>query len=582
MLRSGPALSSPPPPPLEFRSPTVSTPTRAVQPQIANPDNGYAPPRDQLERRTPTPASPLQPSQHQPQHGLSAPRPSLSPLSEYHSGFADEELGSPLNLGSHRRQHSFPNLLPLAFKSRTPSPTRKTHSRSPSEQMPYTGDGRNNGRVGAESSRNGGGGGLVSWLSGSAVAANALGLSHQPGTSKDTSTPAATPTRNGRTTGSGSTTSDIPSPRSATATTAASRFMSALSSRFNPTTPTGSTSIPNAITGEQQQEDELCTFDIEAALFPSSPSSLSPSAAPRDPFSPSAFKNLHMNAAGLLGKMQAAYRAQAAALRDLRAERAAERDELDEAVTRAAHLKMQLEGMARKAAEQDVVVRQLEEELERERKARAKAEAGLAAAAAAAATSSGVVSGGGGAPSVVSEDLGVEEERRRRRRRRQKESSRNEGEKEEEDTTTTATSTDDENESAESESVFSRCRSPPLSLQSPLQAHASSTTSVSVGPSMPRGVMGESGTPNGKDAGGSMNATPRQKAGPQPMGAFQKILKGISGETAGCSNCKGQDASVAWDTVGLLRDENRHLKNRVGELEVAVEGALDLVNGIGL
>ncbi|KAL2201028.1 hypothetical protein P885DRAFT_56445 [Corynascus similis CBS 632.67] len=580
MLRSDPALSSPPPPPLEFRSPTASTPTRAVQPQIANPDNGYASPQDQLERRTPTLASPLQPSQHQPQHGLSAPRPSLSPLSEYHSGFADEELGSPLNLGSHRRQHSFPNLLPLAFKSRTPSPTRKTHSRSPSEQMPYTGDGRNNGRVAAESSRNGGGGGFVSWLSGSAVAANALGLSHQPGTSKDTSTPTVTPNRNGRTTGPGSTTSDAPSPRSATATTAASRFMSALSSRFNPTTPTSSTSIPYAIPGEQQQEDELCTLDIEAALFPSSPSSLSPSAAPRDPFSPSAFKNLHMNAAGLLGKMQAAYRAQAAALRDLRAERAAERDELDEAVTRTAHLKMQLEGMARKAAEQDAVVRQLEEELERERKARAKAEAELAATAA---TSSRVISEREGAPSMVSEDLGVEEERRRRRRRRrQKENPRDEGEKEEEGTTTTTTSTDDENESAESESVFSRCRSPPLSLQSPLQAHTSSTTSASVGPSMPRGVVGGSGTPNGKDAGGSMNATPRQKAGPQPMGAFQKILKGISGETVGCSNCKGQDASVAWDTVGLLRDENRHLKNRVGELEVAVEGALDLVNGIGL
>jgi hypothetical protein len=32
----------------------------------------------------------------------------------------------------------------------------------------------------------------------------------------------------------------------------------------------------------------------------------------------------------------------------------------------------------------------------------------------------------------------------------------------------------------------------------------------------------------------------------------------------------------------LLRDENRHLKTRVGELEVAVEGALDLVNGLGL
>ena len=82
---------------------------------------------------------------------------------------------------------------------------------------------------------------------------------------------------------------------------------------------------------------------------------------------------------------------------------------------------------------------------------------------------------------------------------------------------------------------------------------------------------------------GSANAPPKLKAAAQ-MSAFQKILKGISGDepAAGCQNCKGQDASVAWDTVGMLRDENRYLKTRVGELEVAVEGALDFVNGIGM
>ena len=72
------------------------------------------------------------------------------------------------------------------------------------------------------------------------------------------------------------------------------------------------------------------------------------------------------------------------------------------------------------------------------------------------------------------------------------------------------------------------------------------------------------------------------------MSALQKIIRGISGETdstetsSDCDKCKGQEASIAWDTVSLLRDENKHLKHRVGQLEVAVEGALDLVNGIGL
>lgn len=68
------------------------------------------------------------------------------------------------------------------------------------------------------------------------------------------------------------------------------------------------------------------------------------------------------------------------------------------------------------------------------------------------------------------------------------------------------------------------------------------------------------------------------------MTTFQKLIKNISGDApgSGCQNCRGQDASMAWDTVGLLRDENRGLKQRVGELEDAVDGALDLVNGYGI
>ena len=54
-----------------------------------------------------------------------------------------------------------------------------------------------------------------------------------------------------------------------------------------------------------------------------------------------------------------------------------------------------------------------------------------------------------------------------------------------------------------------------------------------------------------------------------------------SGET-GCENCRGKDSSVAWDAVGLLRAENKGLKDRVGALESVVEGALDLVGRLRL
>lgn len=428
--------------------------------------------------------------------------------------------------------------------------------------MPYTGDGR---------SKGGGGGGLVSWLSGSAGAVDALGLSPNPETrsapgpegSKDATTPNMTPTRPQQTRAVQSTAaSNVTTPKSTTTnTTAASRFMSALSSRFNPTTPSTSP-LPSATANPQ---DELCTLNIEAALFPSTPSS--PAGATRDTFSPSAFKNLHINAVGLLNKMQSAYREQATTLRDLQAERSAQKDELEEAVTRAEHLKIQLEGMAQKVAEQERVMGALGAELEAERKARARAEAVSVG------TTRRAPSSVGEGASMVSEDLGVEEEERRRRRRERRNQKSGADGLSEEDTTT-----DDENESAGSESVFSRSRSPALPLQSPLQ-QAHTVSSMSDAASIV-GVADASGPPHvtRTPRSGSVNATPKQR----PMSAFQKIFKGISREDAGCLNCKGQDASVAWDTVGLLRDENRHLKTRVGELEVAVEGALDLVNGIGL
>ncbi|KAK4123099.1 hypothetical protein N657DRAFT_672142 [Parathielavia appendiculata] len=436
MLSNSPAVGSLP---LEQQPPSL-------QPQVANRDDEYAFPRQQLGRRAPIPGPPSQPSHEQQlQYGLNTPRPPLSPLSEYHSGFSEEDVGSacpslpPFSIANHQRQHSFPNLLPLAFRSRTPSPTRKTHTRSGSEQMPYTGDERSSRRMTAESTR-GGGGGLGSWLSGNSAAAKALVFSH---TSADgyATTPDGTPTRRRNPPGPGSTVSDVTNPKSTITT--ASRFMSALSYRFNPATPT-SPSLTNANT-TTTNDDEFSNLNIEAALFSQSPSSPSPS-SPRDAFSPSAFKNLYMNAVGLLTRMQAAHREQACALRELRAERSAQQEELEEAVTRASHLKMQLEGMARRAQEQEGVVTRLVEELAAERRARAKEETQAARVAGAGVTSERA--------SMVSEDLGVDEDRDRVRRSGKRSSGwrgSSSGLVEDEET-----DFEDEDESAESENRDSR------------------------------------------------------------------------------------------------------------------------------
>ena len=262
-------------------------------------------------------------------------------------------------------------------------------------------------------------------------------------------------------------------------------------------------------------------------------------------FSPSAFKNLQMVATGMLHKFQDAYTQRTMEVRELRAEQAVQADEQSETETRMQHLKMQLEGMAQKAAEQEEMMQALMSELAREKRLRTEL--------------SGSMSGG----SSISEDLGAEQDQRKKWRKS-------------DGTSRSDASYDTEDEDTEEASVFSaRSRSPTIATVmsdlSPLEAPTSSPSST-------------------KSASLAAPArTPRSQ--PTQMTAFQKLFKGLSVENAkdadaiplsSCRNCQGQDVSVAWDTVSLLKDENRGLKERVGDLEVAVEGALDAVNLVGL
>jgi hypothetical protein len=149
---------------------------------------------------------------------------------------------------------------------------------------------------------------------------------------------------------------------------------------------------------------------------------------------------------------------------------------------------------------------------------------------------------------------------------------------------------DSDAESGGGESVFSRSRSPTLTSSS-VSALTTETTPEIQQATFGR-VMYKHHAQN--------FSVQRPKLVQQPS-TFQKILKGISSSPTAnqeppvedryggigqgdmsCSNCRGKDASVAWDAVGLLRAENKGLKERVGTLEGAVEGALDLCAGLRL
>jgi hypothetical protein len=301
----------------------------------------------------------------------------------------------------------------------------------------------------------------------------------------------------------------------------------------------------------EAEHNELLNMKVEEALFPAGPPT------GKDTFSPAAYKNLQQQASGLLTKMQNAYRQKSQALSELEKEREADRDELEEAETRATHLKLQLEDMAHKAVEQERHLKQLMEELAAERRARADDQSMLKR------LPTGLQSE---AASTISEDLGVDDADDMQKRKWRKSNG-----------TDVSFETDDDSISfGEGESVFSRPRSPSASTSTTTRGGADTGSVIDVPLPTPTSSRGG----NVRNSVASSIATNNRKSASQ-MSTFQKLMKGISGDD-GCRNCKGQDASVAWDTVGLLRDENKSLKSRVGELEDCLEGALDAVNGIVL
>ncbi|KAL2357995.1 hypothetical protein BJ546DRAFT_870976 [Cryomyces antarcticus] len=118
---------------------------------------------------------------------------------------------------------------------------------------------------------------------------------------------------------------------------------------------------PRTIPEEQQQDDPLLRLDVRAELFPH---------GAVDASAPSSFTDLLTNAEALIARLRKGYGEKVNALRDVAAEKSVQEDEVEEAETRARHLKMQLDDMAAKAVEQDRTMQALADELASERLSR--------------------------------------------------------------------------------------------------------------------------------------------------------------------------------------------------------------------
>ena len=287
-----------------------------------------------------------------------------------------------------------------------------------------------------------------------------------------------------------------------------------------------------------------------------------------------------MNAEGLLLKLQTAYKLRTLSLHELELERQAEKDELEEAETRAQCLRAQLEDLAQRITIKDKAIEELALDLAREKQARREEKE--AREKSIALVRSSREKHNSCCPVTDGEDLGISTAAARRKRISA------------DSTTSLSAEGESDAESGGGESVFSRSRSPTLTSSSVSVVTMESTPEI--GQATFGRVLSIQNHPQVREL--------RPKL-VQQQSTFQKILKGIASNGNGngngrdeeaevdryggigeggmsCSNCRGKDASVAWDAVGLLRAENKGLKERVGTLEGAVEGALDLCAGLRL
>jgi len=311
------------------------------------------------------------------------------------------------------------------------------------------------------------------------------------------------------------------------------------------------------------KEDELYSMNLEAALCPNGPPD-----DDRHFVSGAEFQKLQANATMLLQRFQEAYRVQSRALEELRGEHGLDAEKVQELSTRNRQLEVELGNTRRKAGEHEESVVAILEELTLEKKARVRIEQ--------AAREKGVVLvPAAEVGSVATEDLAVESDQRRRRWMQGLDASPDE--------------VDTDEESFEDGSVFSRSRSPtiaPSVFEGAGVEGSPSPTPIPGGPSHAMAshkVVNLAPPPNPRAKPRASTSTPQQ----QGTWMLQKIMRGISGEgkdgagapPEACSNCRGQKTSAAWDTVSLLRDENRELKAHRAEMEVGIDEALEILSG---
>ncbi|KAJ5754691.1 hypothetical protein N7533_004234 [Penicillium manginii] len=291
-------------------------------------------------------------------------------------------------------------------------------------------------------------------------------------------------------------------------------------------------------------DDEFLNLDIDAAL--SLPNS--------DVDDEDALNNLREQAGTVLREMQEAYKERTFAMHQALASKNQKQEELEETRARANNLRMQLDGMAAKVLDQEKAMKAMAEELEQERHIRQQEESRSRTRTMRAIPPDEEI------PSLVLQTP-------------------HRGGKRASHGTLTSDSGFESGDESVADSVFSHkegIESPTSTLTAP-----SPNLSQVV---LPNPTVTPTPTPAIQKNLVKVTSTPTPRAS-----AYDRVIKGIASTRLGssfvgnngnpnqCGNCHGVPASEAWSVMGILKDENRGLKTRLGELELVIDDCIGLV-----
>ncbi|KAJ5735669.1 uncharacterized protein N7483_000794 [Penicillium malachiteum] len=292
-------------------------------------------------------------------------------------------------------------------------------------------------------------------------------------------------------------------------------------------------------------DDEFLNLDIAAALY-----------TPADATHDEALDFIREQASDVLQRMQEAYKQRTFIMHQALADRNERLEELGETRARVDHLKSQLDGMAEKVLSQEKAMQAMAAELEQERRMRQREENRSRSRT---------------MRMVPAEDeipsLALQTPHR--------------GAKRASHGTFTSDSGFESGDESIAESVFSHregVESPTSTLTAPSPnlsqvALAAPTVNPTLTPTIQKNLIAATGTPT-----------------PKGPSAYDRVMKGIASTRLGssfvgnpnlnsnqCNNCHGIPSHEAWSVMGVLKDENRGLKTRVGELELVIDDCLGLV-----